>query len=72
MGGDNWRTDCLSRGGTIDHLLIKDPTLRIPRELNIVKQKEILALCDPSKEIVDEKEFRNFWIEIREVLQPQV
>ena len=69
---DNWRTDCLSRGGTIDQLLIKDPTLRIPRELNIVKQKEILALCDPRKEIVDEKEFRNFWIKIREVLQPQV
>jgi hypothetical protein len=66
---DNWRTDFLSRGGTIEELLIKDPTLDKPKIVHIHKQKEILALCNPKRETVDEKEFRNFWVEIKETLQ---
>ena len=69
---DNWRTDFLSRGGTIEVLLLKDPKLDKPKKINIHKQKEILALCNPRREIVDEKDFRNFWIEIKEVLQSQI
>jgi hypothetical protein len=66
---DNWRTDFLSRGGTFEELLIKDPTLDKPKIVNIHKQKEILALCNPKREIVVEKEFHNFWVEIKETLQ---
>ena len=69
---DNWRTDFLSRGGTIEDLLLKDPKLDKPKKINIHKQIEILALCNPRREIVDEKDFRNFWIEIIEVLQSQI
>ena len=68
---NNWRTDFLSRGGSMEQLLIKDPTLQKPKELNLIKQKEILALCNPKREIIDEKEFRKFWIDIKEVLQSQ-
>jgi hypothetical protein len=66
---DNWRTDFLSRGGTMSELLIKDPTLMKPKELAIKKQKKILALCDPNREIVDETGFKEFWLEIKQVLQ---
>ena len=69
---NNWRTDFLSRGGSIEDLLLKDPALEKPKKLIINKQKEILALCNPRREIVDEKDFRNFWIEIKQVLQSQL
>jgi hypothetical protein len=68
---ENWRTDLLSRGGTIEQLLLKDPELMKPKQLDIIKQKDILALCNPRREMNDEKEFRSFWIEIKEVLQSQ-
>lgn len=69
---ENWRTDFLSRGGTIEQLLIKDPALAKPKQLDVIKQIDIFALCKPRRKMNDEKEFRSFWIEIREVLQSQV
>ena len=69
---NNWRTDFLSRGGSIEDLLLQDPSLEKPKNLINDKQKEIIAPCNPRREMVDEKDFRNFWIEIKQVLQSQI
>jgi hypothetical protein len=53
----------------MSELLIKDSTLMKPKELVIKKQKKIVALCDPNREIVDETGFKEFWLEIKQVLQ---
>lgn len=63
----NWRADYLSRGGTMEGLLKRDSTLIMPRivELN---GDEIIELCDPKRVTSTEKEFDDYWFDMRRVI----
>ena len=64
---DNWRTDYLSRGGTLDSLKERDKSLGTPIlvELN---NDEITALCNPNLPTSNENDFDIFWSNARRVL----
>ena len=66
---DNWRTDYLSRGGTIAGLKERDINLGILTTVEL-NNDEVIALCNPNLPTNSEEEFNKFWINARRVLDP--
>ena len=65
---DNWRSDCLSRGGTILGLKELDKSLGTPVTINL-DNDEVISLCDPNLSTFTEDEFNKFWINVRRHLE---
>lgn len=65
---DNWRTDFLSRGGTIEELIEKDPSLGTPKVVELNGDK-IIKLCNPNVPTSSESDFNDFWARARCTLE---
>lgn len=65
---ENWRTDFLSRGGTIEKLLERDPHLGLPKVIDL-NGDEIIQLCNPNVSTSSEKDFNDFWARARRTLE---
>ncbi len=64
---DNWRADYLSRGGTMEGLLIRDCNLNATRVVEL-DGDEIIQLCDPLRATTTDEEFNSFWFDIRRII----
>ena len=65
---DNWRSDYLSRGGTIVGLKELDKSLGTLVTINL-DNDEVISLCDPNLPTFTEDEFNKFWSNTRRHLQ---
>lgn len=64
---DNWRTDYLSGGGTMDELYKKDPNLKKVQNVELNGDTTI-QLCDPKRPTTTDEEFDSFWSDVRRVI----
>lgn len=65
---DNWRTDFLSRGGTMEELLKNNKDLGNPKIMDFSNDM-IIQLCCPERSTETEDEFNNFWFDMRRILE---
>lgn len=67
-GTDNWRTDQLSRGGSLQGLYEHGGIPFIPHEV-LLEGDAVIQLCDPKRDTAGERAFEKFWGEVRRVLE---
>lgn len=68
---ENWRTDGLSRGKSLDEIAIRDPAfLGVP--FIDLRASEILRLCDPRLSINSDNDFALFWNRIKTAIDSNV
>ena len=64
---DNWKTDYLSRGGTLKLLGLKENRFVGLKEVNL-QNSEIIEMCNPRRKIESDSDFFRMWIQLRESL----
>ena len=67
---DNWRTDYLSRGGTLELLGLRDDRFIGLKEVNL-ENVEMVEMCNPSKRIQSDSDFFRMWMQLRKSLGSQ-
>ena len=65
---NNWRADCLSRGGNVEGLLKRDVNLEMPKIVELNGDK-IITLCDPRRVTSTDEGFNEFRFDMRQIIR---